>query len=424
MIDLKWLREHADLARAGLAAKNVEVPIDRILELDARVREVRTRVEESAQQRNAAAKRIGEESDADERKQLIERQRAEGGAHDEDRALLKEVERELDELVFQVPNLPLADVHVGKDESENEVIRKVGDVPVLEFTPKAHWELGPALNVYETERAARISGSRFGYLLHWGAKLEFALVGLAMQELEREGFSLRVPPVLINAEAMDGMGYTIHGEGNETYYFEQDNQYLVGTSEQSLGAYHMGEVMSREQLPARYAGFSTCFRRESGSYGKDTKGIFRVHQFDKVEMFVFTTPEESDAEHERLLGIEEGLMQKLELPYQVLKMCTGDLGIQAARKYDLEAWFPSEQRYRELTSTSTCTDWQARRLGIRYKLPEGGTAIVHTLNGTAFAISRTICAILENHQQEDGSVRIPEALRPFLGGAEHITREG
>jgi seryl-tRNA synthetase len=246
-----------------------------------------------------------------------------------------------------------------------------------------------------------------------------------MRSLSREGFTPVIPPVLVKARAMEAMGYTLHGGKDETYYLERDDQYLVGTSEQSIGPMHIGETLQEDELPKRYAAFSTCFRRESGSYGKDTKGIFRVHQFDKVEMFVFTTPEQSDAELERLLGIEERFLQELNLPYRVVKMCTGDLGVPAARKYDLEAWFPSEARYRELTSTSTCTDWQARRLNIRYRPSQAGSRkqvaesrrlkFVHTLNGTAWSMNRPICCILENGQQSDGSVILPKVLQGELG---------
>ncbi len=262
----------------------------------------------------------------------------------------------------------------------------------------------------------RARGARFAYLMGAGVRLEFALIRLAMQALEAEGFTPVIPPVLINAKAMEAMGYTLHGGKDETYYLERDDQYLVGTSEQSIGPMHMGEVLLESEFPKRYVGFSTCFRREAGSYGKDTKGIFRVHQFDKVEMFSFTSPEASDAEHEQLLAIEERLLQTLGLPYRVVKMCTGDLGVPAARKYDLEAWFPSEGRYRELTSTSNCTDWQARRLNIRYR-SSGGKRLrfPHTLNGTAYAIGRTISCLIENGQQADGSVVLPPALRDALG---------
>jgi seryl-tRNA synthetase len=413
MINLSWLEQNADIAKQGFSSKGYDVPVDRILELSARRRELLPVVEAAAAKKNAASKEIASVS-SEERAKLIAGLRVVDEQHDRDRELLAEVELELNALVWSVPNLPASDVYEGKDETGNTVLRAVGDAPVFSFAPRAHWEIGPALGLYDTERAAKVSGSRFGYLLGQGALLEFALIRLAMDMAVEEGFLPAIPPTLVRDASMDAMGYTLHGGQQETYFLERDSQYLVGTAEQSMGPYHMDEILEADELPKRYVAFSTCFRREAGSYGKDTKGIFRVHQFDKVELFSFTASEQSDQEHEALLAFEERFLQALKLPYQVVKMCTGDLGVQASRKYDLEAWFPSEDRYRELTSTSNCTDWQARRLNIRVRT-EGGTKFAHTLNGTAVAIGRTISCLLECGQQKDGSVKLPDVLHGPMG---------
>lgn len=419
MIDLKLLREYPEDVERGIRAKGYKTDVRRILDLDARKRELQGQVEAIAAQKNSASAEIAKAA-MEERERLLKNLRKVDVKADVGAERLEALEREFDALLWTVPNLPAADVKVGKDESENETIRTWGEIPKFPFVPKSSWELGPRLGMFDMERAAKVSGSRFAYLTGPGALLEFALLRHAITTLVREGFTPVIPPVLVNARIMEAMGYTIHGGKEETYYLDRDDQYLVGTSEQSIGPMHMNEVLAEAELPKRYVSFSSCFRRESGSHGKDTKGIFRVHQFDKVEMFVFATPEQGDMEHERLLALEECFLQEFELPYRVVKMCTGDLGVHAARKYDLEAWFPSEQRYRELTSTSTCTDWQARRLNIRYRPAGGGKPkFVHMVNGTAWSMNRPICCIIENGQQADGSVVLPRALHESFG-ADHI----
>ena len=415
MLDLAMLRAHPEEITRGLQGKGIVVDIPHLLALDAQKRVLQSRVEGVAAQKHAASADVAAATGAD-RIARIEQLRALDASSAHDREELQKITEELRQLLWSLPNLPAPDVRVGKDETENEIIRSWGEVPVFPFTPKASWELAPVVGAFDTDRAAKVSGSRFGYLTGPGVLLEFALIRYALRTLTAAGFTPIVPPVLVSATAMEAMGYTIHGGREETYYLERDDAYLVGTAEQAIGPMHRDEVLEEENLPKRYLAFSTCFRREAGSYGKDTKGIFRVHQFDKLEMFSFTTPEQSDGEHERFLHWEEELLQGLRLPYQVVKMCTGDLGIPAARKFDLEAWFPSERRYRELTSTSTCTDWQARRLHIRYRPTNGETPrFVHMLNGTAFAIGRTICALLEHGQQSDGSVVVPEILEKDVG---------
>jgi seryl-tRNA synthetase len=292
-------------------------------------------------------------------------------------------------------------------------MRTVGQKPEFSFTPKDSTELGVLHNLIDTERAAKVSGTRFGYIKNEAAILEFALVRMAMDEAAREGFSPIVPPVLVGEEAMRGLGY-LDKEPDQIYHLPEDDLYLVATAEHSIVPMLSGETIPAEEAPQRFVGFSSAFRREAGSYGKDTRGILRVHQFDKVEMVTFATQESSNAEHELMLAIQERLMQKLEIPYQVVRICTGDMGFVAANQYDIEAWIPSENTYRETHSTSNTTDFQSRRLGIRVKGSEG-TELAHILNGTAFAIGRTLIALLENHQQEDGSILIPEALQPYTG---------
>jgi seryl-tRNA synthetase len=311
-----------------------------------------------------------------------------------------------------VPNLPAPEAPDGGEEDYVE-LRRVGTVPDLGFTPRDHLELGELLGAIDTRRAAKVSGARFGYLTGPGALLEFSLVRFAMDRLTAAGFTPMVPPVLVRREAMFGTGFLPTDE-QQIFRTADDDLYLVGTSEVPLVGYHADEILDAGELPLRYVGFSTCFRREAGSYGKDTRGIFRVHQFDKVEMVSFTRPEASAAEHELLLSMEEELLQALELPYRVIDVAVGDLGGSAARKFDCEAWIPSQGTWRELTSTSNCTDYQARRSAIRYR-GQAGNEPLHTLNGTAVAVGRTIIALLENHQQPDGSVRVPDALATYLG---------
>jgi len=291
------------------------------------------------------------------------------------------------------------------------VLREVGDKPSLD-APRDHLELGEALGAIDTERGAKVSGSRFYYLTGVGALLQLGLLQLAMQQAAEYGFVPVIPPVLVKPESMEGTGF-LGAHASEVYRLEADDLYLVGTSEVPLAAYHGGEILALDE-PKRYVGWSSCFRREAGSYGKDVRGIMRVHQFDKVEMFVYTRPEEAHDEHLRLLAWEEEMLAKVEIPYRVIDVAAGDLGTSAARKYDCEAWVPSQQRYREVTSTSNCTTFQARRLGIRYRDADGRTQVAATLNGT-LATTRWLVPILENHQQPDGSVRVPAALQAYLG---------
>ncbi len=404
MLDIKLIRENPKKIKEACAKKNVnngDMLVEQILELDMKRRSLLTSLESLRAKQNKFT-----QNDIDEaKKNKLEIKTLEPD--------LQETEKKLEELMLQLPNIPFDDVPVGKDESANVVLRKVGKIPKFNFKTKDYMELGRELDLIDTERAAKVAGSRFGYLKNEIALLEFELINLAMETARKKGFTAVIPPVMLKKEMAHGTGYFEAGDEKEAYYLPEDKMYLAGTSEQSLVAMHADEVLPLEKSPLRYIAFSTCFRREAGSYGKDTKGILRVHQFDKVEMVVFSTPENSEKEHELLLFIEEELMKKLGLPYQVINICTGDLGRPAARKYDIEAWLPSEQKYRETHSTSNCTDFQARRLNIKYKDKSGKNEFAHTLNGTAFAIGRILIMILENYQQKDGSVKVPKALQKY-----------
>lgn len=417
MIDIKFIREHADLVKEGMRKKGVSVDVPRLLELDALYRENLREVEKLRSERAVLGEEIVKQQalpQSQELPALFAKTKAVKQKLKELEPKMQNAAAALESLTRLIPNLPKDDVKEGRDERDNEILRTVGKPTTFVFSPQSSFDLGSALDLIDTERASKVSGTRFGYLKREAALLEFALVRFAMDAMAKEGFIPIIPPVLVGERAMGGMGYLERGK-DEIYFLPEDKLYLVGTSEQSVGPMHMDEIFEEKDLPRRYVAFSTCFRREAGSYGKDTRGILRVHQFDKVEMFSFTRPEDSDAEHEKLLAIEEKLVQTLKLPYQVVKMCSGDLGDQAARKYDIETWIPSEGRYRETHSASTCTDFQARRLNIRFRRKNGALEYAHTLNGTAFAIGRILIAIMENYQQKDGSIAIPKALHPYTG---------
>jgi seryl-tRNA synthetase len=412
MLDLKFIRSHPEKVKAGVAKKQTDPGIiDEILGLDQEHRKTLAQVEQLRSERKQVSKRVGAPSPEE-----AERVREEARARKEELKNLEqataETKAKLDDLLLQVPNLPHESVPEGKDESGNAVVRSWGEPTPFDFEPRDHLEIGKNLDLLDIERASKVSGSRFYYLKGDAVLMEFALVNFALDFLIEKGFTPVITPVLVKQRIMQGGGYLPGGE-DEIYKTVKDDLYLIGTSEQSILGMHSDELLDNSALPIRYAGFSSCFRREAGSYGKDVRGIFRVHQFDKVEMFSFSAPEDSWPEHEFLLRNEEEIMKALNIPYRVVVMCTGDLGAPAAKKYDIEAWMPAESRYRETHSTSNCTDFQARRLSIRYRR-DSGTGFVHTLNGTAVAIGRTLIAIWENYQQKDGSVLVPEALRPYL----------
>lgn len=409
MLDLRLLREEPDMVRAALKRRAADRLLDDVLAADARRRKLTFQVDERKHEQNVVSKQIGSASPA-EKEKLLEQARELKAEIDALEPQLREADEELEMLAAGMPNLPHESVPQGESDDDNVEIRRWGEPREL---PDAedHLDIGRRYEVIDTERAARASGSRFGYLFGDVVLLEFALVRFALERLAPHGFTPVVPPVLVRREVMFGAGALPGDEAQ--YYVVQDGLYLTGTSEQALAAIHMDEELDAAQLPKRYAAFSTCFRREAGTWGRDTRGIFRVHQFDKVEMFSFAHAELSWDEFEFLVERQEDLLQALEIPYRVMNVCTGELGSPAAKKIDLEAWFPGQGRYREVTSCSNCTDYQARRLHIRMK-GKGAKGIPHTLNGTAFAIGRTVAAILENYQEAAGGVSVPKTLYPYL----------
>jgi seryl-tRNA synthetase len=418
MLDIKLIRENPDLIAQKSKEKNVEIDINKLLEIDAKKRELDQEVQGLREKRNAHASGIQGKPTEDQIKIGSEIKNELDNKEEE----LDKLTEELNKLLLKIPNPTKNDVKVGKDENENEVLKTVGEPTKFDFKIRDHIELGETLDIIDVKTAAKISGARFYYLKNEGALLEFALKQFAFEKLMEKGFSPIIPPVLVNKQIMTDLGYTQMGEEENIFSLDKDGLYLVGTSEQSIVPIYKDEVLKKEDLPKRYAGFSTCFRREAGSYGKDTKGIIRVHQFDKVEMVSFVEEGKDDEEHEFMLKIEEELFGALNIPYQVVRICSGDLGFNAARKYDIEAWFPSQEKYREVTSTSTVTDFQSRRLNMRYQ--DGDERkYLNVLNGTAFSMARPIVAILENYQQEDGSVIIPEVLRKYMGGIEKIEQK-
>ncbi|HEX3823780.1 MAG TPA: serine--tRNA ligase [Mycobacteriales bacterium] len=418
MIDLRALREAAQDFRDSQQARGEDpAAVDRVLAADERRRAAVTRADGLRAEANAASKAI-QSATPDERPTMIERAKT---LKDEVKAAeveQSESDAELRTAAMAVGNLVDPRAPVG-GEADSVVIETIGEVPSYDFEPRDHVEIGTALGAIDIERGAKVSGARFYFLTGVGAQLELALVNLAMAQADAAGFTAVIAPALVRPEAMEGTGY-LGAHASEVYRLADDDLYLVGTSEVALAAMHSDEVFETGALPRRYAGFSSCFRREAGSYGQDTKGIIRVHWFDKVEMFCFVEPAQADAEHQRLLDWEKEFLAKLELPFQVLDIATADLGSSATRKFDCEAWFPSQGRYRELTSTSNCMTFQSRRLAVRYRTDDG-PAPVATLNATLCAIARTIACLLEVHQQVDGSVRVPEALRPYLGGRGVLT---
>jgi seryl-tRNA synthetase len=413
LLDIKRIREDPDPFRAALARRNLSDAVDRLLDADERRRSLTARVEELRAEQNRASKAIGAAKD-DEKQQLIDEVAKVSAELKELEPQLAEADEELSRLLAEIPNVPHESAPDGfTDEDAVEVKRNHDEPPALDFEPRDHAELGAMLGVLDTERGARTSGSRFVYLIGDLVFVQFALMRHAMDILVQQGFAPMIPPVLVREEAMYGTGF-LPTDAVNIYVTREDELYLAGTSEVPLAAFHLGEILDEGELPIYYAGYSTCFRREAGSYGKDLGGMFRVHQFDKVEMFVFSTPETSWDEHERILAIEEEIIGNLEIPYRVVNIAAGDLGGSAAKKYDIEAWLPGQGRYRELTSCSNTTDYQARRMQTRVRRTDGTVEALHTLNGTATAMARTLIAILENHQRADGTVEIPAKLHPYL----------
>jgi seryl-tRNA synthetase len=420
MLDVKAIRDDPDRFRAGLTRRDLAEAVDRLLEADVRRRSLTSRAEELRAEQNRVSKSIGT-AEGDDKQRLIDEVARVSAELKQMEPDLEEAERSLAALLAATPNLPHESAPDGFTDDDAVEVRRHLEPASFDFEPKDHVELGSLLGVLDTERGARTSGSRFVYLLGDLVFVQLALVRHAMDILAEDGFTPVIPPVMVREEAMYGTGFLPADEA-QLYTTCEDDLYLVGTAEVPLAALHMGEIVEEPELPLRYAGYSTCFRREAGTYGKDMGGMFRVHQFDKVEMFVFTTPEESWQEHERLVGVEERIIGNLELPYRVVNVAAGDLGGSAAKKYDIEAWMPGQDRYREITSCSNTTDYQARRLQARVRRAAGPVEVLHTLNGTATAIGRTVIALLENHQRADGSVEMPGALHPYLPERARVLR--
>ena len=411
MIDLKLVREEPDVVRRSQLGRGEDPTlVDALLAADAARRAAISTADTLRAEQKVASKEVGSAS-AGDRPALLERAKALAAEVKRAETQQAEAEAALSTAHLLIPNVIIEGVPPG-GEDDFVVLDVIGEPPILE-NPKDHVELGEALHLIDTERGAKVSGSRFYFLTGRGALLQLGLLQLAVRLATDNGFTLMIPPVLVRPEVMAGTGF-LGAHADEIYHLEADDLYLVGTSEVPLAGYHADEILDLSAGPLRYAGWSSCFRREAGSYGKDTRGIIRVHQFDKVEAFVYCRPEEAEAEHQRLLGWQRRMLELIEVPYRVIDIAAGDLGSSAARKFDCEAWVPTQQAYRELTSTSNCTTFQARRLATRYRDEHGKPQIAATLNGT-LATTRWLVAILENHQQPDGSVRVPEALVPFVG---------
>ena len=417
MIDLNLLRENPDEVKASQRARGRDEKIvEQAVELDAKRRKALADFESLRAEQNAHSKLVAT-APKDQKASLVAEAGALSAKVKAANELAGSAAEELDRIIWQIENVVLEGVPVG-GEADYVVIKEVGNKPSFDFEAKDHVALGESLDVIDMERGAKISGSRFYFLKGMGARLELALMNLALDKATKAGFTALITPTLVRPEIMAGTGF-LGEHADEIYYLPADDLYLTGTSEVALAGYHRDEIIELGQEPIRYAGWSTCYRREAGSHGKDTRGILRVHQFNKLEMFSYCLPELAEQEHEKLLAFQEEMLQACELPYRVIDTAAGDLGSSAARKFDAEAWVPTQNDYRELTSTSNCTTYQARRLNVRYRTEDGKTAIAATLNGT-LATTRWLVAILENHQQADGSVKIPAALRPYLGDQEVI----
>lgn len=405
MLDIKFIRESTELVKKGVASKGYQPNlVDEVLNLDLKRRGLIKEIEEVRAQRNIAAK----DKDIEKGKEVKEKlQKLEPD--------LEKIEKEFLETLQKIPNVPSDKAPVGKNEKDNVEVKKWGDPTKFDFEPKDHIELGKSLGILDFETGAKVSGSQFFFLYGDGARLELALTMYAFEKLSKEGFTPVITPDLAKSRYYLGTGYSPKGNEAQTYTIEGEDLGLIATAEVTLAGKHADEIISEDALPLKYIGYSHCFRKEAGAYGKYSKGLYRVHQFTKAEMFIYCRPEDSDKMHEHLLKMEEEIYQELELPYRVLEMCTGDLGAMAARKFDVEVWMPGRGDYGEVTSTSNVTDYQARNLNIKFKRKTGETEFAHMLNGTAIVMSRIPLAILENFQQKDGSVKIPKVLQKWMG---------
>jgi seryl-tRNA synthetase len=411
MLDPVLLKDNIEILKLNISRRNLDVDIDFLIKLN----EERKKLRFEAEQKRSNQKELGKEianADKEKKEDLLNQASELSG---EVKSLFEKLEQKDEEFLNQwikIPNIISDTSPDGKSDSDNQELKKIGNIKEIK-NPKDHLEIASKLNLIDVEKASEVSGSRFAYLFGDLVKIEFNLVSWALDKLSEKGFMPTVPPVLVRENALYGTGF-FPDDAEQVYEIPNDDLFLVGTSEVPLAALHTNEILNIKKLPLRYAGFSTCFRREAGTYGKDTTGIFRVHQFDKVEMFSFCDPSKSEEEHEFILSVEEELLQALEIPYRVVDVCAGDLGASAAKKFDIEAWIPSQNTYREVTSCSNTTDYQARRLNIRAK-NEDTTSVLHTLNGTAIAVGRILIALIENNQNEDGSVEFSDDLASIIG---------
>jgi len=427
MLDPKYIRENLDAVRANCEARNIKADIDRFVSLDAERREAITRIEEVRREQNETAAKMKGKLEKAQRDELIAKGKELKAQVQESEEYLRQMEEEFDTVVRSIPNMTHPDAPVAATEDGNRELRRWGEPPKFDFEPKDHLQIGQALELIDFESASKVTGQKFYYLKNEAALLEQALINYAVQTLLAEGFAPVVTPDLAREEILAGIGFNPRGEETQIYSVADTDLCLIATAEITLGGMLKDQILEEGRLPIKYAGISHCFRTEAGAAGRESKGLYRVHQFSKVEMFAFTAPDESERMHEQFLGLEERLFQGMEIPYRVVDICTGDLGAPAYRKFDLEAWMPGRGEggeYGEVTSTSNCTDYQARRLGIRYrKSGEKRPVHVHMINGTAIAVSRALIAILENFQQADGSVTIPKVLVPYMWGIKKIERK-
>ncbi|MDD5415681.1 MAG: serine--tRNA ligase [Candidatus Daviesbacteria bacterium] len=408
MLDINYIRDNLEKVKKGVVAKGYPVDlVDKVLELDKTRRQLIQEIDELRSRKNKAAEARDVETGKKIKDDLHEKE-----------PRLKKTEEELEEVLIAIPNPPSPEAPIGKDENENKVVKTWGQPQEFKFKPRDHIELGENLGILDFESGAKVAGSQFYFLYNEGALLEIALIQFALSLLSKEGFTPVITPDLAKSRHYLGTGYNPKGKEAQTYTIEGEDLGLIATAEVALAGKHADEIIPEKDLPIKYIGYSHCFRKEAGSYGKYSKGLFRVHQFTKAEIFIYCLPEESEKMHQYLLSLEEKIYQELKIPYRVVEMCTGDLGAMAARKFDIEAWMPGRNEYGEVTSTSNCTDYQARNLNIRLRRKTGELEFAHMLNGTAIATSRSIIAILENFQTEDGSVKIPEVLQKYAGFSE------
>ena len=421
MLDIKFIRENKELVQKAADDKRFKVDLDKLLRLDDELKVKKNELEALQAERNSLSKQIGKASSNEEREELKAKVSEFKPKMAELESVCKELDAGVQDELLRVPNPAREDVPVGKDDAENVQVKTWGDLPEFGFKPKTHVELGKLHDIIDIERGVKLAGSRSYVLKGDGARLEQALLNFTLDHLHKKGYTQLSVPVLVLEEAMVGTGYFPNGR-DQAYCVEKDNLALVGTSEVPMVSYYSKEMLKEENLPIRLTAQSTCFRREAGTYGKDTKGLYRVHQFQKVEQVILGIADKEDTDnlHNELLTNSEEIMQALELPYQVVYVCTGDLGQGQVRKHDIETWMPSRDSYGETHSCSTFYDFQARRLGIRYKNSEGKKKVCYTLNNTAIATPRVLIPLLEVHQQEDGRIKIPKALQPYMGGQEYI----